>query len=45
MGLEARGVPAAERHRRALKMINLIGLDGRRSAVTIRGQVTVAVQI
>ena len=28
MGLEARGVPEAERHQRALKMIDLIGLDG-----------------
>ena len=28
MGLEARGVPPAERHRRALTMIDLIGLDG-----------------
>src|SRR3984893_10146959 len=28
MGLEARGMPAAERHTRALKMIDLIGLDG-----------------
>jgi NitT/TauT family transport system ATP-binding protein len=28
MGLEARGLPAAERHQRALKMIDLIGLDG-----------------
>ncbi|MGA2829952.1 MAG: nitrate/sulfonate/bicarbonate ABC transporter ATP-binding protein [Streptosporangiaceae bacterium] len=28
MGLEARGMPPAERHRRALKMIDLIGLDG-----------------
>jgi NitT/TauT family transport system ATP-binding protein len=28
VGLQARGVPAAERHERALKMIDLIGLDG-----------------
>src|SRR6202023_2702137 len=28
MGLEARGMPPAERHPRALKMIDLIGLDG-----------------
>jgi len=28
MGLEARGMPPAERHRRAAAMIDLIGLDG-----------------
>jgi len=28
VGLQARGVPAAERHERALEMIDLIGLDG-----------------
>ena len=28
MGLEARGVAPAERHKRALKMIDVIGLDG-----------------
>jgi ABC-type nitrate/sulfonate/bicarbonate transport system ATPase subunit len=28
MGLEARGMPSAERRQRALKMIGLIGLDG-----------------
>jgi hypothetical protein len=28
MGLEARGVAPAERHDRALRMIDLIGLDG-----------------
>src|SRR5580658_9049075 len=32
MGLEARGVPEAERHQRALKMIDLIGLDGYETA-------------
>src|ERR1035437_3604681 len=28
MGLEARDVPPADRHQRALKLIDLIGLDG-----------------
>src|SRR5580658_10860522 len=32
MGLEARGVPAAERHKRALAAIDRIGLDGFESA-------------
>jgi NitT/TauT family transport system ATP-binding protein len=32
IGLEAQGVPAEERHRRALEAIDLIGLDGYESA-------------
>jgi NitT/TauT family transport system ATP-binding protein len=33
VGLETQGVPAAERHRRALDVIDLIGLDGFESAL------------